>query len=298
MIKTLALSGVPAFQRCASVALDALLKTHYFSSMSSHDFGARSRDWGWQPKINKDIWDWYLAAIELAVELDPNLDDVRNIMARHVRELWLIEACHDALERAAMIFVKERPWIDGWLAFRAAHKFDGKGMPEEIRLKLEHIIQHLKPSDLLHQARAVVINRANGGWDVADVDLDDDDAMRSWEKASLMAQDVGRSLAHDAVVRKEFMAELLVEPNPLRAFECGHGLAEGADDLLDIWREIISDYGIADSKLRNATVLGGFLYGAHLRNKTFTSSALEDAIDDPSLVPVIPYLQGLSLIHI
>ncbi|MEI8033776.1 MAG: hypothetical protein WCH05_10600 [Chlorobiaceae bacterium] len=292
VIKTLALSGVPTLQRCASVALDAILKTHYFFSMSSYDFGARSRDWGWQPKIHQEVWDWYSAAIELAVELEPNLVDVRNILARHVRELWLFDACHDALERAAMIFVKERPWIDGWLAFRAAHRFDGKGMPEEIRLKLEHIIQHLKPSDLLHQARAVVINRANGGWDVADVELDDNDAMRSWEKASLMAQDVGRSLAHDAVVRKEFMGELLVEPHQLRAFECGHGLAEGADDLGEIWREIISDYSIADPTLRNATVLGGFIYGANSRDKTFASSALEDAINDPSLVPVIPYLQG------
>ena len=292
VIKDLALSGDPAFQRCASVALDALLKTHFFSSMSSYDFGARSRDWGWQPKINKDVWDWYDAAIELAVELVPNLNDARDILARHVRELWLIGNCHVALDRATTILIKDRPWIDGWLAFRAVHKHHGKGMPEGIRLKLENIIQLLKPSDLLNQARAVVLNRAVDGWDIADGEVDDGDAVRSWEQASQMAKDIGRSLAHDAAIRKEFMAELLVEKQQLRALEFGHGLAEGADDLGGMWQEMVADYRIADTKLRNPTVLGGFISGANLRDHTFTSSALEDAINDQNLAPVLPYLQG------
>ena len=292
VIKDLALSGDPAFRRCASVALDALLKVGYFSSMSSFDFGARSRDWGWQPRINKDIWDWYDSAIDLAVELEPILDDARKILARHVRELWLIGNCHDALDRATTILIKDRSWIDGWHAFRAALKYDGKGMPDDIRSKLENIIQRLKPLDLLHQARAVVINRAYGGWDVADVEPDDDDAMRSWEKASQMAKDLGQSVAHDAPIRKVFLPELLVDSQQLRALEFAHGLAEGAGDLDGMWQELVAAYEIADPKLRKANVLGGFLYGAHLRDNTFTSSALDDAIDDPNLAPCLPYFQG------
>lgn len=292
VIKVFALSPDPAIRRCASVALDALLKAHHFSSMNSYDFGARSRNWGWEPKINKEVWDWYNAAIELAVELLPNLNDARDILARHVRELWHIGDCHDALVKATTILIKDRPWIDGWLAFRVALKYDGKGMPEEIRLKLENIIQHLKPSDLLHQARAIVLNRAFGGWDVADGEFDEGDVMRSWEQASQMAKDIGRSLANDVKIRKEFMTELLVEPQQIRAIEFGHGLAEGADDLGVMWQEMVSDYRIADPKSRNPTVLGGFISGANLRDHTFTSSVLEDAIDDRNLAPVLPYLQG------
>src|SRR5439155_20066410 len=102
-------------------------------------------------------------------------------------------------------------------------------MPEDVRVKLEQIIDRLKPSDLLNQARAVVLNRmpGGGGWDFADGEDDEGDASEAWKKADKMAQEVGRWLASDAAIRAEFLAELLAQPHPMRAFECGRGLAEG-----------------------------------------------------------------------
>jgi hypothetical protein len=292
VVRRLAKSSDPAQRRCASVALDALLSTSHFTSSSNFDFGARPRDWGWCPMINKDIWDWCNSAIELVVELSLVIDDAPNILGRRIRELWGINACHDVLERTAAIFVKKKPWIEGWLGFRASLRFEGKAMSDDVRAKLETIIQRLKPSDLLHQARAVVLNGANSGWDIVDGDPDDDDVMRPWHKASQMAQDVGRLLAQDPETRKKFLAELLPEPNQQRAFECGLGLAEGAVDLLTMWSELVAEFSSADPKKRNATVLGGFIYQAHQRDITFTSSVLETAIHDCDIGPSLPYLQA------
>lgn len=291
-VRRLAKSSDQSQRRCASIALNALLKTHYFSSSSNFDFGARSRDWGWRPKLNRDIWDWYNEAINLAVELSPALDRARDILASSVRGLWHFGACHDALDRAAATFVKDKPWIEGWLGFRMAYRFEGAAMPVEVKKKLEAIIQRLKPSSLLQQARAVVLSRANGGWDIVDGEPDEGDVMRPWHKASQMAQDVGRLLAQAPEARKEFLTELLPESNAQRAFECGRGLAEGADDLSAMWGELIAQFAATDPKKRNATVLGGFIYQAYRLDAAFTLSALEDITDDYVLGPSLPYLQA------
>ena len=102
------------------------------------------------------------------------------MLAGSVRDLWSFGACHEALDRAATALVRQKPWIEGWLAFRTALKFEGNTMDADVKATLEAIIQRLKPSDLLHQARAVVINRASGGWDIAvDGEPDDGDVMLS-----------------------------------------------------------------------------------------------------------------------
>lgn len=290
-ITRLAMSKNRGLRRCASVALGALMESQHFMSMSHFDFGARSRDWGWSPKTNKDLWDWYTEAIGLAVDLTQPLPEARVILANQVRGLWRVTPCQDALERAAVVLVRERPWIEGWIAFRAAHRYDQEEMTEEVRARLKRIIKLLKPTDLLHHARAVILNRT-GAWDVADGEEDDDDATRSWKKADDLAQAAGRTLANDAVVRAEFLKELLVEPQARRAFECGRGLAEGTSDLAGMWSELSTAYGAADPKTRNATVLGGFLYQAHQGDRGFASLAVEAAIDNPEFVHILPYLQA------
>lgn len=297
-IRQMARANDPVQQRMAMRALDALLTAHHFSSSSDFDFGARSRDWGWQPTYNRDVWNWYTDAVDLAVELAPSLDEARVIVAGSVRDVWHIRPCHDALDRAATEFVKTKPWIEGWIAFRAAHRFDSNGMPDDVRERLEAIIQRLKPSDLLHQARAVVLSRASGGWDIADGEADDGDAMRPWHKAAEMARDVGRALAQDAEARREFLIELLVEPQALRAFECGLGLADGADELSIMWIELLAAFAAADTTPRNVPVLGGFIHAAHERDADFAETALEAIMDDPALSGRLPYLQARIAIDI
>src|SRR5260370_28859358 len=226
-------------------------------SSASHDFGARSRDWGWHPKVNKDVWDWFEDAIALVFALASDAD-ARALLAENVRELWRYPTCRDALDHAATAFLQKRPWIEGWIGFRATLRFDGKDMPNDIRAKLEQIINRLKPSDLLHQARAVVLNRMPDGGrsDFADGDAGQGEASKGWEKADRMALEVGRWLASDAEVRAELVTELLAQPQALRAFECGRGLAEGADDLNAIWLALATAYRAPGSRMRHPTGVG------------------------------------------
>ncbi|PJI45878.1 hypothetical protein CTI14_64650, partial [Methylobacterium radiotolerans] len=44
-------------------------------------------------------------------------------------------------------FSSERPWIEGWIGFRTAQRFEGDAMPDEVRARLTALIDRLKPND-------------------------------------------------------------------------------------------------------------------------------------------------------
>ena len=298
-IRRLAASGNAGSQRCVLIALRALIKSNHFTASGTDDFGARSRDWGWQPKNQNERGDWFKEAILLVVELAPEAN-VRVLLADGWRGLWYYSDCREALDFAASVFVQTRPWIEGWIAARATLRYDRKEMLEDARTKLEQLANRLKPTDLLNQARAVVLKRMPGvgGWDFADGEDDEGDAIKSYEKADQMAQEIGRALATDATIRSEFLPELLGQSQPLRAFEFGRGLAEGSDELNAIWSELVSAYGAAESKTRSATALGGFVYEAHKRDTIFSSLALDGIISNTDLLPNLPYLQARAEIDV
>ena len=294
LIRRLAASGDAKLRSCASIATRALLKSGYFTCMGSgSDFGARPRDWGWRPKINQEVWDWYAEAIALVADLMPETE-ARALLASSLRGLWRYPGCRTALERTAAVFIQTRPWIEGWIAGRATLRYDGKKLPEASRVQLEKLVERLKPVDLLNRARAVVLNRMPGvsGWDFADGEEENGEAIEPWKKADRMAQEAGRALANDAAIRAEFLKELLLEPEALRAFQCGVGLAEGATDLCALWNELSTAYSAAGPRVRNSTVLGGFISEAHRRDQNFTSHALDRAIDHADLHSNLPYLQS------
>ena len=292
VVRHLANSEDRDLRRCALIALEALLNTFGFMSMSSSSFGARSRGWGWQPKFTKEIYDWYSDAISLAIELAPEFEEVRNVLANHARGLWISNSCCDALERAASEIVRVKPWLEGWLAFRATLRFDGDGMPDDIRQRLKLIIEKLKPTDLLNHARAVILSRGSGSWDIVDGETDGSNITAQWEKASLLALDIGGALAHDDATRRAFIPELIASSQAVRAFECGRGLAKGATNLEEIWHELVGHFEAIDTRQRYPIVLGGYIHEAQLRDEDFVKLAMDMATKAPALVQALPYLQA------
>jgi hypothetical protein len=289
MIRTLAQDADPAIKATASRALDNLLEASHFTSVSHHDFGARPRDYGWEPKIYGDIWDWYKVGIALAVELAGTMPTARSVLASNIRGIWNYGACHDALDAASIDLLKAGPWIDGWINFRAARRYEGKGMPEDVKARLDTIIERLKPADLLNRARAVVLTRSGGGYDIAD--SEHEDAMTSWQLAAQQAVDLGKAFAGEPELLAEFLPELFAERSPQRAWEFGKGLAEGSSDAPALWAGLVAAYEAMPVEARNPTVLGGFLPGA-ASEPEFVAAALDGAADNPALIGQLTYLQA------
>lgn len=293
VVRLLASSEDPDLRRCVLVSLAALLNTFGFISIGNSGFGARSRDWGWQPTLMREIYDWYSDAIDLAVELAPEFEEVRDLLANHARGLWISNSCCDALDRAATEFLKVKPWLDGWLSFRATLRLDGEGMPDDARQHLEAVIERLKPKDLLNQARATILYRGNWSWDLADGEADESGPVTQWERAGRLAQDIGRSLAKDDVARRAFLPELIASSQAVRAFECGRGLAKGAENLAEMWREMVEHFEAVNTPQRDATLLGGFIHEAQQRDADFVYSAMDAAVENPAIAHALPYLQAM-----
>lgn len=51
-------------------ALKAMLQTGEFVSFHNFEFGARSRDFGYMPRTNKEVLDWYKAVLDFCVKID------------------------------------------------------------------------------------------------------------------------------------------------------------------------------------------------------------------------------------
>ena len=205
LVRVLSRDPDPDVRRCASLALDGLLQSAHFSSTSPHDFGARPRDFGWAPTINGDVFDWFNEAILLALELNETFRDIRSLLARNIRQLWRYSACEDVLEHASEVLSRDSPWIDGWLAFRAALRFDGASMQAERRNRLLAIIERLKPSDLYSEAQALVLSRSVGGFDIADGETGD--LSEAWAKAADRATELGEAFALNETASADVSAE-------------------------------------------------------------------------------------------
>ncbi len=290
VVRSLCTSDDPDQQRVGAVALEALLATSLFSSAASLGFGARPRDFGWHPSTYGDAFDWYNGAIDLVLELRDEVPDGASILARSVRGLWKYGGCHETLEKAGICIAEDGGWIDGWIAFRATLSFDGQHMPEDVRARLLAIIDRLKPIDLIDQARAYVLSRPTGGYEVVDF-VDGKDVSGAWNRASQRAIEIGRAMVEDRSLLTEFLTEVIAQDRSSRAHEFGRGLALGAEDLGELWANVVGVYLTAQPEARNPTVLGGLLREAQEIDSEFASSRLTSVAGNTDLAHLLPYLQ-------
>src|SRR5687767_5381701 len=82
-------------------SLHAMLKTGFFSTSYSFEFGARSRDYGYHPRSHQDVVDWFTRVLTFAepfaVPDSPIAAGVRKVIAEEFRGLW--DQAPDQLEQ-------------------------------------------------------------------------------------------------------------------------------------------------------------------------------------------------------
>jgi hypothetical protein len=298
VVRELYASGDPIATRCGHLALDALLRSHHFSSSSNFDFGARPRDFGWQPPTFGDIWDWYREAVILAIDLSADLvlrAEIRRTLSAALRGVLRIEACLDAVEAAAIEFLKDGEWIDGWLAIRGAIQFDAKGWKPEVKTRIYALETKLRPSDPLNVAKAYVLEGRGSGFDLIDGEEDSETETNfaaAHHRLAQKAESIGREFAAQPEFLAQFLTEALQTQHAYRAFNFGCGLAESAVSPVETWgtlRSVLVGIPVAQ---RNATILGGFLNKLARDNSSEVSGILDNALADPELVPHFVYLQA------
>ena len=149
-----------------------MLKCNHFSSDYDFQFGAHSRDYGYQPKNYGELMHWYKTAFAVAEEfaLAGNAA-AKAIISGNFRRLWTLAGLRDELEAVAAKFAAQGFWRDGWLAVKRTRFWDEKDKASENYARLSKLGELLRPRDLIQRVKGQVL--ASNWYDVDDLESDD-----------------------------------------------------------------------------------------------------------------------------
>lgn len=271
--------------------LDAALETTHFSSSYSFEFGARPRNYGYQPKNRSEIHTWLKLFIEYSqsviISESPFASKVRELLASKFRGLWVNAGMYDELKQVSIKISSKGSWREGWLAVRSTMRFDGKEMAPEIFKRLNDLNLLLEPNSLIEQAKFYSLS-GRSIYDLVDAisDIDEDGEETVEQKIQL----IGREVGSQEVMLKQLLPEVLGNDGP-GLFSLGQGIADGSANHEETWIVFCEQLSHIDESQRNYQVLRGFLNRLAEIDSALTEKLLDQSVTDPILASLFPILQ-------
>ncbi|OIK07155.1 hypothetical protein [Bacillus sp. MUM 13] len=276
--------------------LSSALESWHFNSYNDYEFGARSRNHGYLPRNRTEIEEWYKLFIEYAVSI--SLGEVsyssksKALLADKFRGLWVKAQMYNELEVASISLVKAGNWKEGWVAVKATIRFDGAEMDAEVIQRLYNIGKILEPMALIERARLYALTQYKGSFDVIDtVDIgNQDEDVDEFTKVEQYTRFLGREVAADEQIFRKLLPDLLSTDSP-RITYFGEGLAEGCENLEQLWQDMLSQLSLIDEKSRNYQILRGVLRAASQMDGDLAEQFLDLAVTNELLAHIYPWLQ-------
>jgi len=271
--------------------LDAALRSWHFRSHFSFEFGARLRDYGFIPKNNNDMQQWYKLFIEytvnIAVSEHPASCKVKKLLAQQFRGLWIKAGMYHELEIAVKMIVTKGAWNEGWLAVRETKKFDSDEMDAKIHKRLNNLDKILKPTSLIERARLYVFSDCS----LELVESDSNQEGNEYRAAEEVTRTLGKEVGSQDRIFKEILPEILSQDS-FRLFSFGQGLAEGCANPEKMWKDFCNQLSRLEVSKRRYRVLRGFLNRISEMDVNISEKILEESTKNDVLATVYPWLQG------
>ena len=276
------------------------LKSRDFRSEYNFEFGARRRDFGWQP-TNEEVEDWYVKFIDLttrvAREFPPISSEMMGSLAGRFRDLWAVDVkkkgVKDSLSRAVKFFAeagREEGWKEGWVVIRETIFFDGKKMEEEDRNALNELEEVARPKSLLSRLWVLVF----GGYFWVDFS-DSEDSSDQQLAMDDMAERMGEELAESEVLLPEaarLVTGVREGRQPSNTYVFGKSLAIHISSIIKGWEIFLEVFESRPESERNAAVLRGYLDGVYGRDVALFNKLMDEAAERKALVRYIPFFQS------
>lgn len=220
--------------------MEAGLEAWHFSSSYSFEFGARRRDYGWHPRSEKDVREWFLPWIELAANVGGQNNSegskARDMLAEKFRGLWGRVSLDNELTDIASSFQALGGWPEGWLAVRRILHFDEQKLSADSLAQLRQLESDLKPTDLLSEIRARVLARGSFSFDLDDEEFDNDSddstsASSKYEKAGIKAEALGGLAACTPGLIEQLIPDLCGESPGSNVYAFGRGIGANHSDV-------------------------------------------------------------------
>lgn len=293
VIERLLRSAEPKLRLLGLAALEKTLKTMHFSSHYRFEFGARPRDYGYQPRTNDEFTKWFMAALALIERLAFTerilIPELSGLVAKNFPGLWSVEHVCGQLEGIVRRFATERFWREGWIACRKTIHFNRSQLTSNSLSRLSALEAELKPSSLSDRVRAIVLGKSYNYLDFENVNPGDDISDK-FEKLEAIATELGSAVATDKVTFADLLPDLLRGGG--RAWAFGRGLARVAEDCIATWFKLVGGLGELPLEDRDAQVLRGYLAELWQNDRDLVQNLLDDALDQPSLIAFVPLLHS------
>ncbi len=283
-------------QELGLLLLSVALETRDFAPYFRSDFGARSRDFGYEPQTQEELSRWFAVFIRICVRLAlsgrPIEERARKLLASNFYGLWTRARIFDDLEESVREIHKRRAWNDGWIAVCNTirkHNKDGLGNGETTT-RLHQLEKFLKPDGLLEKARSTVLS------DQKDlINLEED--FNSGESTSILldkarksALEIGAQVAQDPDLLNALLPDLATAEGR-RLCHFGMGLAKGCADKRELLQALRDALMKTPPEERKVDVIQGFLWFCEENDPTFFNSVLDEMLGDEVLGEYLPFFQ-------
>lgn len=294
IIERLIKSNEAAAKALGLAALNNLLKTTQFRSNYRFEFGARSRNYGFQPEHDSEVIRWYAAALmlieRLALTEGVLYIELCDLLAQNFSGLWRTKLVYAELERLFHKFAVDGFWREGWFACRQTMLWDRDQLAPDVLSRLVALEVELRPSNLSERVRAVVLNSRTYGHDLADLDADDT-LINVTERLETKALELGAEVARDDSAFVELLPDLL--RGGTRVWGFGRGLAGASLHRPDTWAKLVEGLEQIAPKQRDIQVLRGFLAELWQQDRDLAQCFLDAALDQSVLLEYVPALHSV-----
>lgn len=294
VIRSLLSSSDPIERELGLRALDAALTAWHFGPVLSFGFGSQSRDFGYWPSTRKEVVEWFSRFLKLAEESAcssySEAQRVRTIIADKFRGLWTGAQMYVDLERICSSIAKKVFWAEGWSAVRETTYYDSKGFTPDVTAHLARIEAMLQPQGTIQRVRSIVLGNSGSVVGIPLVSDCDEGVESGWSRLQDSAYELGISVAADSGALTELLPEL-VRTRSDQIWNFGRGLAQGAENPSNVWRQLVAQLQPVPVEGATTGVFCGFLNGLHQRDPALASSMLDNAINNDALAQCYPALE-------
>ena len=280
----------------AQACLSASLQVGQFYGHPIFDYDQARKDYGYHPREEDEIENWFHSFIELILELYliRSLEGPVRVLANRFRALWKATWLRDFLVETVQKIISKGSWIHGWVAIGEALQYDRKEMGSKAVKQLEVLFKKLQPDDLYDQIRVYVLMEAGDiGQEITGTEKD---RSRSRDEINGLAEDLGLAIGNDLELLQTIIIKLLHcrVPNSLYAFGLGVGKQCSIQNRDQLWQIILDGLNEHRETLVYTLFVQGFITGTRTVSPSFVEMVLDNITDDPNMIRYLPALQGAA----
>ncbi|BBG66221.1 hypothetical protein NNO_1518 [Hydrogenimonas sp.] len=286
--------------------LEASLETDYFTSPYGFDFGARPRDFGWEPKTNQEKSLWYSLFIEVCVNLalsEHRLSKrAKKLLADRFMGLWNNSFNFDLLEDVIRRLNEDEPWIEGWLAVKEAIRFDKERYSPEVLARISNLEKFLRPKTLYENALVFTQEDVNYAYECFDFE-EDEERRKCEETLRKKAFETGENL----VIEQELFLLLLPRIVTSNNYMLGvllKGVISKYTDKKELWNVLYEQYRKTPKEKRRLDAINAVLGFWFENDMEFFNKTMDFLLEDEIFADYFPVLQinyldknGLRRLH-